>query len=402
MSTIFKLKQKSIIISHRKKGKYLYLSDCFNNSERMQKYKNIYVAATSQHVGKTTSTLGLVSSFIHKGIKVGYSKPVGQKFLDLQNLKVDKDTVLFSDLIGFDLVPEIHSPIILGPGATTDYLDNPHPEQMAAALKKAQLALCSNYELTIYEGTGHPGVGSIADVSNAEVAKQLNAGVIMVVEGGIGSTVDMLNMSMALFREKNVPVIGVIVNKVRPDKIEKIRHYIGKWLDKEGLPLLGILPYEKSLAYPLIKSACQAVKGVVTYNADYIDNRIESTIAGSLIDMKELKSSKDLLLVVATRSINDAIRKIESIAENHSMKHCPLSGIIMTGEGQMDKHTIQYIEKNNLPLIRSELDTYGAFLRVSQIEVKINRSTPWKVNKAISLIKENVDLDRILEMIKIK
>ena len=56
--------------------------------------KNIYVAATSQHVGKTTSTLGLVSSFLRKGLNVGYSKPVGQKHLNFENFKVDKDTIL--------------------------------------------------------------------------------------------------------------------------------------------------------------------------------------------------------------------------------------------------------------------------------------------------------------------
>ena len=33
----------------------------------------------------------------------------------------------------------------------------------------------------VYEGTGHPGVGSIVNLSNARVAKILEAGVIMVV-----------------------------------------------------------------------------------------------------------------------------------------------------------------------------------------------------------------------------
>ena len=66
------------------------------------KYKSIYVAASSQHVGKTTSTLGLVSAFQDLGINVGYCKPVGQKFLELGNLRVDKDALLFADLsIGF-------------------------------------------------------------------------------------------------------------------------------------------------------------------------------------------------------------------------------------------------------------------------------------------------------------
>ena len=63
--------------------------------------RNVYVAASSQHVGKTTSTLGLVSALIKRGYKVGYCKPVGQKSLEVDNLRVDKDTVLFADLIDF-------------------------------------------------------------------------------------------------------------------------------------------------------------------------------------------------------------------------------------------------------------------------------------------------------------
>jgi BioD-like phosphotransacetylase family protein len=359
-------------------------------------YRNIFVAATSQHVGKTTSTLGLVSSFMKRGLKVGYCKPVGQKFLDLQNLRVDKDTILFADLIKFDIVPEVHSPVILGPGATELYLDNPTQVDLDEIILSAAQELSRNNELVIYEGTGHPGVGSVANVSNARVARLLNAGVVMVVEGGIGSTIDMLNMTTALFREENVPIIGVIVNKVIPDKMEKVRHYVGKWLSDHDLPLLGLMPYEKTLAYPLIRSVAEAVKGVVTYNADYQDNKVESILAGSLIDLKELRSSQDLLLVVATRSINEAIRKIEFMAAQHGIKNCPLSGIVATGEGQMDRHTLKYIENNNLPLIRSELDTYGAVLRISKIEVKINRSTPWKIKMAIDLIENNVDLSAIL------
>lgn len=161
------------------------------------------------------------------------------------------------------------------------------------------------------------------------------------------------------------------------------------------------MPYENKLAFPLIRTVAEAVKGVITFNADFADNKVESIIAGSLIDLKELKSSQDLLLVVATRSINEAIRKIEFMATNHGIKNCPLSGIVTTGEGQMDKHTLKYIEKHQLPLIRTELDTYGAFLHISKIEVKINRSTPWKIKMAIDLIENNIDIDTILEVSKI-
>jgi dethiobiotin synthetase len=76
--------------------------------------KRIYVAATSQHVGKTTSTLGLVHALRKRDVNVGYCKPVGQQFLDLENHQVDKDAFLFSGVMDFELVSDIHSPVILG------------------------------------------------------------------------------------------------------------------------------------------------------------------------------------------------------------------------------------------------------------------------------------------------
>lgn len=360
------------------------------------KYKNIYVAATSQHVGKTTSTLGLVSVYMRRGIKLGYCKPVGQKFLDIQNLRVDKDTILFADLINFDMIPEVHSPVILGKGATETYLDNPDKYDLNQKILDAAERLSVENDLVIYEGTGHPGVGSVADLSNAKVAQLLDAGVILIVEGGIGNTIDRLNLSAALFREHNVPIIGVIINKVIPEKMDKVQKYVQKWLVKKNLKLLGMLPYDKTLAYPLIKTIAKSIRGTITYNIDQADNKIENIIAGSLIDLKELSSSEDLLLVVSTRAMNGAIDKIKSISKNAGFTHSPLSGIVATGHGNIDSNTLNYIEEHKIPLIRTDLDTYGSVIKISKIEVKINRSTPWKIEKAIRLIEDNVNLDDIL------
>ncbi len=363
------------------------------------KYKNIYVAASSQHVGKTTSTLGLVSGFMKKGLKVGYCKPVGQKFLDINNLIVDKDTVLFADLIHFDLIPEYHSPVILGPGATEKYLDNPDQYDLDAIIKEAKRYMTNNNDITVYEGTGHPGVGSVAGLSNARVAKLLDAGVVMVVEGGIGSTIDMLNMCTAIFRENGVPIIGVILNKVRAEKLEKVKEYVSKWLVRNNLPLLGVIPYDQTLAYPLIRSIAKSVDGTIIYNADSDNNKVAGILSGSLIDLAKLQKMPDQLLVVSTKALNGVIKKIENLENINNIKETSLCGIVATGEGNIDSSTLKYIEKNNLPLIRTHLDTYGCVVKISKIEVKINRKTPWKIKKAIQLIEDHVDLDSIMEKV---
>ena len=358
--------------------------------------KNIYVAASNQHVGKTTCTLGLVSALMRKKYRVGYCKPVGQKSLE-ENQRVDKDTVLFADLIDFDIVPELHSPIILGPGATTRFLDNPAEFSFEQDILSAASKLGETHDVVIFEGTGHPGVGSIAQVSNAHVAKLVKAPVIMVVEGGIGSTVDMLNMNLALFREEGVPILGVIVNKVIPDKMDRIRHYLNKWLEPRGIPILGIIPYEKSLAYPVMRTIADSISGLTTHNNEFLDNKVEDIVAGSLIDTQELKSFENVLLVAAVRQLEPALDKVNMIMKVRRKTKSPLSGIVLTGQGTPEARSIDYIIKHKIPMIRTELDTYGSVLQISKIEVKINRNTPWKVRRAIELVGEYVDLELIRE-----
>ena len=367
--------------------------------------KSIYVAATGQHVGKTTSTLGLTAALSSLDLRgVGYCKPVGQEVKDFENLRVDKDAFLFSRIMNFELSQKIHSPVILGKGATTDYLDDPSKYPYQQNILEAADFLHRHNEVVVYEGTGHPGVGSIVNLSNADVAKLLNAKVVMVVEGGIGNTIDKLNMSLALFREKKVPIIGVIVNKVLPKKMEKVEHYVGKKLEQMGIPLLGLLPYEKRMSYPIMYTVKEAIKGKAICNEKKLLNRIEKIIPGSLVyDVENIHKQNNQLLVVSYKRANESIRTVEMVAAKMGRETCPLAGIILTGRGRLNpgqgEHptvNMDYINKHQIPVVSTHLDTLGAYTKINQIEVKINTDTPWKVRRAIELIKNHVDLEKIM------
>lgn len=378
------------------------LPKCFidlSNSRNMKKYQTLYVAASKQHVGKTTSTLGLAYCLQRLGIDIGYCKPVGQQFVDLNDLKVDKDTILFSDLIQFDLRPDIHSPVILGSGATTEFIDHPENYDYEERILKAKAELEKRKELTIHEGTGHPGVGSVVNLSNAKVARMLDAQVIFIAEGGVGSTIDMMNMCLSLFREEGVEILGVIINKVREEKIDKIKPYLQKWLDGQGIPLLGVVPYDRTLAWPVMSTVCRAINGTVQSNAHMLRNKVADVIAGTLLDRTKLEKRNNLLLVVGKHRIDETLKKILNIIEESEIEEWPLSGIVLCGEGDVNEETRAIIDQYETPLIYSDLDTYGVVLKISRIEVKINRDTPWKIKRAIDLIEQNVDLEYIKKKI---
>lgn len=241
-------------------------------------------------------------------------------------------------------------------------------------------------------------------MNNAQVAKQLNASVIMVAEGGIGSTIDRLNMCLALFREEGVPIIGVVINKVKKNKQEYIRGYLQKWLDAQNIPLLGVVPYDKTLSYPLMMTVCKAVKGNILLNQHKMYNRVEDILAGSLIAIDEFKTFQNLMLVVSQKRFKEAIGKIKAMERLKKLKNPLLSGVIITGDGRKDhwfdhaEIDDEYLTQNEIPVITTALDTYGSVVKYSRIEVKINTHTLWKVQRAIELFKKYVDLPKLLEL----
>lgn len=364
------------------------------------KHNRIFISAANQHTGKTTTTLGLVNAIASKGFNVGYCKPVGQQSVIVKNGHVDKDTVLFSDSMGFDIDPDIHSPVLLGQGTVQDILDHPENYHLPARINKAAKVLGSRHDVVVFEGTGHPGVGSVAGVSNADVAKMLGAGVIMIVEGGIGSTLDRLHLCLNLFHQKRVPILGVIVNKTLIQKKEKVSYYVNKKLTELGIPLLGVIPFEEELAYPLMRTVVQALNGKVMHHEDKLDNRVQDILAGSLIDRDNLRSASNLLLVVSASRLDDALHRLQAVARKMGGVEACLSGIIATGKGEVSATSLEYINKYEVPVVYSQLDTYESAMKISKIEVKINSHTPWKIAKAIELFKDHVNIDEIIANIR--
>lgn len=168
----------------------------------MAKAKKIFIAATRQNDGKTVFSIGLVLTLQKRFGRVGFMKPVGQKYLIVNGSKVDKDAVLMQKVCGIDAEFKDLNPIAVEEGFTCRYLDSSHEnvlgEQISAGYERAS----EGKDVMVIEGTGHAGVGCVFDMSNAEVARILDAPVIIISIGGIGKPIDEVSLNLALFREK--------------------------------------------------------------------------------------------------------------------------------------------------------------------------------------------------------
>jgi phosphate acetyltransferase len=138
-----------------------------SNMKATSKPKAVYVAATKQHVGKTTTCLALMKgaqqilgNHPDGGSRVGFIKPVGQRHVVVDGgIKVDKDVVLFKEHFKLDRCKWSDlSPVVIPAGYTRDFLDGKVTEQgQIAAVENAFRNISSTHDLTIVEGTGHVG-----------------------------------------------------------------------------------------------------------------------------------------------------------------------------------------------------------------------------------------------------
>ena len=114
------------------------------------------------------------------------------------------------------------SPVAIDRGFTERYIENGADEDYARVIKDSFDKVAKDKDLVIIEGTGHAGVGSVFGFSNATVAKLLDANVMLISSGGVGKPIDEFMLNKALFDKEGVKLAGVIVNKVLPEKYDKI------------------------------------------------------------------------------------------------------------------------------------------------------------------------------------
>lgn len=160
----------------------------------------IFVAATKQHVGKTTTSLALMSGLQKRFPKVGFIKPVGQQHVTVHSetlgkeIRVDKDICLLKEQFHLDHIDYRHmSPVIIPRGYTKKYIDGEisYDEQLKD-IEHAFEKVSEASDVVLLEGTGHCAVGSVVGVNNAQVAGMLGASMILIANGGLGSAFDEL------------------------------------------------------------------------------------------------------------------------------------------------------------------------------------------------------------------
>ncbi|MCE0523743.1 MAG: AAA family ATPase [Methylacidiphilales bacterium] len=359
----------------------------------------IFVAATRMDDGKTTTSIGLFAALQQRFPRIGFIKPVGQRFVEIEGAKIDEDTVLINETYHPHTPLKAMSPIAVEPDFTRRYLSGGITHQLHDRVRTAFDIAAWEKDFIIIEGTGHAGVGSVFDLSNATVAKLLQSKVIIVSRAGIGRPIDEIGLNLALFEKQGVEVIGAIINKVVPEKMAMLKEYATLGLAKLGLPLLGMIPMHTELYKPTVNQVCTRLKGEFIAGAQHKRRRVSRIGVGAMSCRNAERLFLPGTLIVTPGDRDDLIMMILE-EESKPSPRAHVAGVVLTDGILPPENVMQLIGERSIPFISTKADISSATTMIDHMTVKTEVGDRDKIGVIQKLIQEHVLVDRVVSLVR--
>ena len=250
-------------------------------------------------------------------------------------------------------------------------------------------------DFTLIEGTGHAGVGSVFDLSNASVAKLLGAKVVIVCPGGIGRPIDEIALNKALFDQAGVEIVGAILNKVEPDKIPLITEYAGIGLARLGVPLLGVLPVQKMLSAPNLSQIAEEIGGRwLNVQPAGTKQRVYRVVVGAMTAKRIVDYLQPGTLIITPGDRDDIILAAIS---NSRLPGDTIAGLVLTNDIPPHGKLLELLAQTEIPVIAASDESYTIASKIHSMTVKTQPQDTDKFPVIKRLITEHVDMKALLK-----
>jgi BioD-like phosphotransacetylase family protein len=356
--------------------------------------KSIFIAATGQNCGKTTTCIGLMHLAQKKYRRVGFIKPLGPKPVVFQGLALDKDAVLMAQLFGQEEALRWMSPVVVHPETTRKVVDGEiAPRDLQDQIVRAYCELEKSCDFIIIEGSGHAGVGSVMKTSNARIARLLGAQVLMVTGGGLGNVVDKIYMGLALFEKEGVEVRGVLANKLIPEKRERTLDYLKRALADESLAVIGGVDYHPVLANPTLRRVSTLLGLPIHGNRSEEGRIIHRVLIGAASTQRVTEMMREPSLLIVTSSRDELLVTLANLYKLPAYRS-RIVGLLIPGAAPVSAITQMILDRSAIPYIRAEEHTTAELHRMVTEDVsKITAADHEKTGLIKSLAETHLDFD---------
>ena len=355
----------------------------------------VFIAATRQNDGKTTASLGLIAALQKHFPRIGYIKPVGQRFVEVEEQKIDEDSILMDSVYQMNCPLVDMSPIAVEPAFTRKYLQSANNEALVKKIQTSFDRVAWEKDFVLCEGSGHAGVGSVFDLSNAQVARTLGCKVIIVTRGGIGKPIDEVALNQALFEKEGVEIIGVIINKVHESKIPEITRFVRSGLKRKGLELLGVLPHQEMLSQPTVGLIGEELHAELLNHPPTLNTLVDDVVVGAMGAQNAMQFFKPGVLLITPGDREDIL--LAAGASTFPGSPDNMAGIVLTGGLKPGASVLKALQALPIPVLLAQADSYQIASKVHDTIVKTRPADAEKISLIRDIVAKHINVKKIID-----
>jgi phosphate acetyltransferase len=349
--------------------------------------RSLYIASPEAQSGKSVVALGVLHEMTRRMDRVGVFRPV---------IRSDQGgDVLLELLLANDGVDLPYERCI---GVTYDDV-HADPDAALSEIIARYRSVERDCGAVVIVGSDYTDVGAPTELEfNARIAANLGASVLLVVNGhrrspaNVRSAIDIAGNELTA---NHAGLLGVVVNRVAPDKVDDTRSGIGD----VGVPVY-VLPDEPLLGAPTFRQLQAACEGeLFSGDEELLDREVLSLAVAGMTLPNLLDRLVEGSVVITPGDRSDVL--VGLLMAHESETFPTLAGVVLNGGFTPPPQIVRLIDGLDirLPIVLTQFGTYETATRLSSVRGHLSNTTTRKIDTALTLFEKHVDgadlMDRI-------
>ncbi|WP_300273663.1 phosphate acetyltransferase [Halomonas sp.] len=379
--------------------------------------RTLLLVPTGTGVGLTSACLGLIRALDTLGLKAGFLRPFRQD--ELNSPGPDRSTALARTTLG--LTPP--EPL---PQARLERLlrDDRVDELMEEAVARHAQAMGDDPEagpdLVVVEGLVASPQSSYAGQLNADLARALDARVILVADGDLDDPrqlAEQLDLHAQPFDGvRSARTLGCILMRVRPlpegdagaslsapalaastngALADTLRRYLPA-LDGQQFRLIGAVPWHDALSAPRVLDVARALGAEFLHEGEAATRRVMGTSLCARSASRALHVFKPGRLIVSPGDRDDILLA----AALATMNGVPLAGVLLTHGEQPGEAMVEICRpalRSGLPVLAVDSDSFVTAKRLDRMANDIPIDDAERAEQVTRFVAGHLDLPWLKE-----
>jgi len=359
--------------------------------------KPLYITSVERFSGKTATCLALGTKFQADGYQVGYLKPVSlqpwRMVDDSGGIRIaDEDAAFVKQVLKLSAQPWELSPVVITPELLEEQLKHPQLDDLLKSVDDAFKKASRDQDILLLEGGGSLREGYIVGLPTVEVARRLKSHALVIVR--YRDETRLLDNVLAAKTRLGDLICGILLNRVPPEAQSFVTDLAIPYIEKQGLPVLGVLPEVHSLEAISIGDLIKVLDAEVLTKFDNRGALIENLTVGAM--------TADAALRRFRKYGNKAVitggdRTDIQLAALETSTAC----LVLTGHLHPSPLVVKQAEEFGVTMLLVRQNTMETIEAIEKVYGRTRLGEQSKLDQYSDLIDKHMDYDRLKKLMEL-